>query len=146
MTGWRWLRVLPDTVETAPAGARPGPEWVRVDGRLHDPAGAAATVWLVLLEPGTEPLYDDPAVSQALRSVLAGPAVDAVSTLTRDTVHWSGAVTVVRDGRDPRADPFARLGRQRLLHVGPGVLGASPLTIGPVTQRYAGAPWPVDRF
>jgi len=85
MAGWRWLRVLPDAVETAPAGARPGPEWVRVDGRLHDPTGAAATVWLVLLEPGTEPLYDDPAVSQALRSVLAGPAVDAVSTLTRGT-------------------------------------------------------------
>lgn len=165
MSGWAWLVAGAERlggasaaaeatdkhgkqlwVQGFPAGARPHPAAVRVDRRVFDPRGEAARVSLVLLEEQRCPLFDDPAVSQALRDVLSGPAVDAVSTLTRDPVHCAGGVTIVRDGRDLRDDPFRRLGAQRVLAVGPGVFGRSPLTVAPVTQRYAGQPWPADRF
>ena len=48
---------------------------VRMDQRLLDPDGPPAWVWLVLVPPEVAPLFDDPAVSQALRRVLAGPGM-----------------------------------------------------------------------
>lgn len=172
MSGWAWLVIgeehhdaayaeaRAETVwlrraETSPkalwlqafqAGERPAPDAVRVDARVLDPAGAAARVSMVLLPEGRCPLFDDPAVSQALRDVLAGPAPEAVTTFTRDPVHWAGSLTAVRDARDLSGDPFRRLGPQRLLDVGPGLLGLAALTVAPVTQRYSGQPWPCDRF
>lgn len=172
MTLWAWLAIGPERqpgayaeaaadpvdgevpgaderrlwLQAFPAGPRPTADAVRVDARVLDPAGAHARVSLVRLAEGRAPLFDDPAVSQALRDVLAGPPVDAVTTFTRDPVHLAGALTVVRDARDLRGDPFRRFGVQEVLAVGPGLLGAAALTIGPVTQRYGGAPWPVDAF
>jgi hypothetical protein len=42
-----------------------------VDEWVVDPAGSAAWVSLVLVPPQVAPLFDDPAVSQAMRRVLA---------------------------------------------------------------------------
>ncbi len=129
-----------------PAGERPVEHAVKADARVVDPAGAPARVSLLLLPEQGAPLFDDPAVSQAIRDVLAGPAPDAMTTLVRDGVHLAGALTARRDGHDLAGDPFARFGRARLLDVRGGLLGRVPVPCGPVMQRYAGQPWPADGF
>lgn len=142
----------------APAGAlaawwgnrKPVPEARRVDARLVDPAGASATISLVRPPHGISLLFDDHAVQQARRRVLAGPRFDAVATLLSDASHFEGAVTVARGDAQVarlRDDPFAYIFRARILTVGPGVLGALPAPAGPTIERYGSAnPWPWDRF
>lgn len=130
-----------------PAGRKPLAAAVRADRRLFDPRGDPAAVSLVLLDRGRAPLHDDPAVSGALRAVLAGPAADGVCTLVRDSTHWCGSITVRRCGPwQLRDDPFARLGRAQLLDVQAGVFGVQPVPPGPGIQRYAGKPWPAAGF
>lgn len=130
-----------------PAGGRPHPDALRADATAVDPAGEPCEVSLLLLGPHEAPLFDDPAVSGAIRRVLAGPAPATVTTLTRDPVHLAGAAWVVRDGFPRLADdPFARLGPVRRLGVGPGLFAGSPPVAGPVGQRYAGQPWPATGF
>lgn len=130
-----------------PPGRKPVREAVRVDARVIDPRGGRATVSLVLLPRGRSPLFDDPAVSGALRAVLSGPAPDAVSTLVRDASHFAGAVTVRRVRPESlRDDPFARLGPADLLQVGAGLFGRRAPVPGPVIQRYSGKPWPAAGF
>jgi hypothetical protein len=118
-----------------------------MDGRIVDPGGGPAWVSLVLLERGREPLFDDPAVSGALRAALSGPPADGVSTFVRDSTHFSGGVTVRRTGTTAlRDDPLARLGPQQILRVDHGVFGLAAPPAGPVTQRYSGQPWPLAGF
>ena len=118
-----------------------------MDGRLADPHGETAWVSLVLLGRGREPLFDDPTVSGALRAVLSGPPPDAVSTFVRDSVHFSGSVTVRRsDSSSLRDDPFVRLGPHQVLRVEAGLFGRVSPPAGPVIQRYAGQPWPMAGF
>jgi hypothetical protein len=144
-------------------GRRPDRGAVRMDARVVDPVGACAWASLVLLPAGRAPLFDDPAVSAALRAVLAGPAAEAVTTFVRDATHFAGALTVRRpdpEGSTPAdgptssdrnpfrriADPFGRLGPAEVLQVGAGLFGTVPAPPGPVIQRYAGQPWPVPGF
>lgn len=131
-----------------PRGRRPLREAVRLDERLLDPGGPPAWVSLVLVPPEVAPLFDDPAVSQAMRRVLAGPPFAAVSTLVRDAVHFAGAVTVEQGDRPERLadDPFARLYPARILRVGPGLFARVPPPAGPAIQRYSGKPWPAAGF
>jgi hypothetical protein len=116
-----------------------------------DPAGAPALVSLVIAPPGTAMLFDDPAVQQARRVVLADARPpDALTTLLRDASRFLGALTA-RRGADAAArlleDPFARIFPARLLAVGPGLLGRMPPPAGPTIERYGSArPWPWDRF
>jgi hypothetical protein len=127
--------------------AKPLADAVRVDGASIDPQGAPGWLSLLVLPRDRAPLFDDPAVSGALRAVLAGPPADVVSTLVRDSTHFAGAVTVRRDTpRTLAADPFARLGRPVLARVGAGLFGRLPAPAGPVIQRYAGQPWPAAGF
>jgi hypothetical protein len=131
-----------------PRGRKPVREAVRIDQRLLDPDGPPAWVSLVLIPPEVAPLFDDPAVSQAMRRVLAGPPFAATSTLVRDAVHFAGAVTVEQGDRPDRLadDPFARLHRARVLRVGAGLFGHVPPPAGPAIQRYSGKPWPASGF
>ncbi len=129
-----------------PAGERPVEHAVKIDARVVHPSGAPARVSLVLLPAESSPMYDDPAVSQAIRDVLIGPAPDAVTTFVRDGIHLAGALTARRDGYDLADDPFARFGPQQMLEVDGGLLGRVPMFCGPVMQRYAGQPWPADGF
>lgn len=123
----------------------------RVDPRIVDAGGAPCLVSLVLPPDGVSLLFDDPAVQEARRRVLAGTPFDAVSTLLRDASHFEGSVTVARGERDERRlryeDPFARIFPALLLRVGAGLLGRVPAPAGPVIERYGSAqPWPSDRF
>ena len=131
-----------------PRGRKPVRAALRMDERLVDPDGPPAWVSLVLVPPELAPLFDDPAVSQAMRRVLAGPPTAAVSTLVRDAVHFAGAVTVEQGDQPARLadDAFALLHPARILRVGPGMFGAVPPPPGPGIQRYAGQPWPVAGF
>jgi hypothetical protein len=130
-----------------PAGRKPVGATVRMSADVVDPSGDAGWVSLVLLPRDRCPIFDDPAVSGALRAVLAGPAPDAVTTFVRDSSHFAGAVTVRR--QDPwllRDDPFARLGTAVVVEVGAGLFGRTAATAGPGIQRYSGKPWPASGF
>ena len=132
------------------AADRPAPPCERkVDARGIDPDGAPALASLVLPPDGVTIPFDDPAVSEALRTALAAPWPDVLSTLVVEESRFAGALTAVRDGDRARlaADPFARIFPAELVEVGPGLLGATPAPTGPMIQRYGGGePWPWDQF
>ena len=136
------------TLAAWPAGRKPVPAALRMDDRLIDPDGPAAWVSLVTISRQAAPLFDDVAVSQALRQVLRGWPPGAVSTLVRDATTFAGSVTVGHTGapRSLRDDPFTRLHPARILHAGPGVFAAPPAPAGPAIQRYTGKPWPAAGF
>jgi hypothetical protein len=118
-----------------------------MDARLVDPDGEPAAISWVLLPRDRSPLFDDPCVSGALRTVLRAPPPDGVSTFVRDASHFSGAVTVRRHARTLlRHDPFARLGHAEIPDVSGGLFGRVAPVPSPVTQRYAGKPWPAAGF
>src|SRR5215831_19155907 len=136
---WHWLAVRSDppedaiavgelhTLDGSPAGFiaawhadshRP-PGGLSVDARAIDPSGASAWISLALVPTGVRFLFDDPAVTSALRSVLVGPRVRAMSTLTLDNASIGGALTAydVCPPINQSDDPFARLFPTQLLHV-----------------------------
>jgi hypothetical protein len=125
-----------------PVGAR------GIDARAVDAQGGPAWISLSLAPERMRVLFDDPAVCQAMRMVLTSPPVDVVSTLVRDPSTIGGALTATHattpDGLAD--DPFARLFPRMLLRVDAGFVGTMPAPAGPSVQRYAGAPWPWDRF
>ena len=149
-----WVRTIDRDGQSAellaawPRGRKPLREAVRMDERLLDLDAPPAWVSLVLVPPEAAPLFDDPAVSQAMRRVLSDPPFAAASTLVRDAVHFAGAVTVDHSDRPDRLadDPFARLYPARLLRVGPGMFGRVAPPAGPAIQRYSGKPWPAAGF
>jgi hypothetical protein len=130
--------------------AKPFPQALRMDGRLVDRDGPAARVSLVLPPPGVRLKFDDVAVQEARRRVLAGPPFDGLSTLLSDSSHFEGAITVARGPEQTRRledDPFARIFPARVLDLEEGVLGSTPAPAGPTIERYGSAePWPWDRF
>jgi hypothetical protein len=145
----RDLEGRPDGLLVAwPRGRKPTRAATRMDWRLVDPQGPPAWVSLVLVPAEVAPLFDDPAVSQAMRAVLAGPSFGAISTLVRDAVHFAGAITV-EFGEGPRRlmdDPFARIHPARILRLESGLFGRVPPPPGPAIQRYGGKPWPASGF
>ena len=129
--------------------AKPSRSARRIDARLVDRDGAAAWVSLVRAPSGVRLAFDDLAVQQARRAVLAAPAQDAVSTLLSDASHFEGALTVARGGGVARLadDPFSRIFPARVLRVDAGLLGAVPPPCGPTIERYGSAqPWTGDRY
>lgn len=122
----------------------------RVDRRVIDPDGQAGLLSLILLPRGQWPPFDDVAVQEARRRVLAGPPPDLVSTLLADDSHFTGALTVRRGPGAAallRDDPFARVARAELLEVGPGLFGRVAAPTGPTIERHGSAqPWPWDHF
>ena len=130
---------------------RPHPQAVQADPRLHDPQGPACVVALALAAPHARPIADDPAVVHARRRVLRDGRPRAVTMLTADPVSIAGALTVARADRPEevaalRDDPFGVLWESRQLHVAAGVFGSRVQPTGPCVERYAGRPWPYDRF
>jgi hypothetical protein len=129
--------------------AKPVREARRVDGRIIDGGGDAAWASLVLAPEGVRLPFDDLAVQQARRDVLARLPQDAMSTLLSDASHFEGAVTVARGAGVPglRDDPFARIFPARILRVAAGLFGSVAPPSGPAIERYGSErPWPWDRF
>ena len=116
---------------------------VKIDSRIIQRDGDGAEVSLVLAPPRLRLLFDDTAVQQARRDVIAGPPPRALSTLLRGDSIFAGAVTV-----DPAIDdPFARIFPARRLTVGRGLFGSVAAHPGPDIERHgSGAPWPYPRF
>jgi hypothetical protein len=142
-----WLAFAPEDerITVWLADRRPQPGALRMDARVLDRNGAPASVSLVLAPPGVRLKFDDLAVQQARRRVLAGPYPDAVTTLLSDDSHFEGSLSVIRGG--DYDDPFARVFPARLLRVEAGLFGRVPPPAGPTIERYGSAqPWPWDRF
>jgi hypothetical protein len=165
---WHWLTVCPDppqlalavaelhTVDGRAAGfiaacqrghGRPSGA-LGIDERTIDPAGEPAWLSLALAPSGMRFLFDDPAVSWALRCVLARQPVRAISTLTLDSAAIGGALTAYEacPSLSQSDDPFARLFPTRVFHVGAGFVGSMAPPSGPGIQRYSGSPWPWSAF
>jgi len=125
-----------------PAGA------LGIDARAIDPEGEPAWISLALAQTGTRVFFDDPAVCQAMRVVLAGRPTDVMSTLVLDPSTIGGAFTAThRSTSDDLADdPFARIFPRTLLRVDRGFVGLMPAPAGPGVQRYSGTPWPWDSW
>lgn len=146
------------TLDGHPAGilaawrrrAKPVRGALRIDERLIDTNGTPAWVSLVLAPAGVRLPFDDPAVQEARRLVLARWPSAGISTLLRDDSHFEGAITVAR-GHDAerrlRDDPFARIFPNKLLSVEAGIMGCLAPPTGPTIERYGSDnPWPWDRF
>jgi hypothetical protein len=94
--------------------------------------------------------FDDPAVQQARRDVLAwwisqlGSELLCVTTLALDSVHCAGAITVARRRVRFEDDPFARLFPGEIVETELFCAVAPPP--GPVIERYGGAAWPGGAF
>jgi hypothetical protein len=123
----------------------------RVDPAIIDATGSAATVSITLPDRKEMAIFDDPAVQEARRRVLADPEpADAVSTLLLDASHFAGSVTVRRGPdawRQLGEDPFRLVASARVLEVGPGLFGVAALPCGPTIERHGSdVPWPGGRF
>jgi hypothetical protein len=130
-----------DVLAAWAAGSRPRADARRVDAALIDPGGPAVPAVVQWLPTGREPLFDDPAVQQALRRFTAFPA-GPVSTLTRDATRYCGAVQVLTgDVADAADSPLRALGPAPLCRVGSGLLAVRGRPLHG-TQRRGGAPWP----
>ena len=129
--------------QAPPAGA------VRIAARAVGPEGPAVRLSLTLAPDGVRLPFDDPAVVEARRAVLRGPAPPVLSTLVEGDSIFAGAVVgVLEEGRvSPPDDPFARIFPARRLRVPPGLLRPAPAPAGPSLERYGGGrPWPIPRF
>lgn len=94
--------------------------------------------------------FDQPEVQEARRAALAwwipllGDALVCLSTLSIDSVHCAGAITVARHPLRFDDDPFARLFPGTVVSTDRFAAVAAPA--GPLIERIAGAPWPGGRF
>ena len=128
----------------------PVPGALRADPGAFDPEGEEAWVSLILPPAVMRPAFDDLAVQQARRALLAGPPPSAVTTLLADDSHFAGSLTV-RRGEDAHAllrdDPFARVLPARVLRCEAGLLADRAAPPGPTIERHGSAvPWPGGRF
>ena len=132
-----------------PRGRKPVREALRADARFVDACGDPATISLVRPPAGVELRFDDLAVQQARRDLLAATWPRAMTALLRDASHYEGSIVAAAAGAEERVaeDPFARLFPARVLRVGAGIVATVPPPVGPAIERYGSErPWPADRF
>lgn len=126
-------------------GRRPAPDVGAADPAALDPHGEPAWASLLLIDPERDVLFDDGAVQEARRRVLAERPWAAVTTLSRVASRFGGSLLAAR-GPDARRrlaeDPFRLIGIPLRLEVGPGLVGVSPPLPAPVIERAGGLPWP----
>lgn len=116
-------------------------------------AERVADVWAhvcALPDDGARLPFDFPEIQQVRRDALAwwvpmlGDALVCLTTLTVDTVHYGGAITVARDPSFFAQDPFARIFPGTIVPTGLfSAVGPPP---GPVIERYHGVAWPGGAF
>lgn len=117
-------------------------------------AGAAvAGAWINVCaspDPAAQVRFDSTEVQQARRDALAwwfarlGDDLVCLSTLSLDASHYGGAITVARTPDAFADDPFARIFAATVERTDAFSVVAPP--VGPVLERYSGAPWPAGGF
>jgi hypothetical protein len=125
---------------------------LRLDARcLAGPPVHGAFAHVCALPDGAAALrYDEPEVQQVRRDALAwwipllGDALVCLSTFAIDASRCAGAITVARDASHFSDDPFARLFPGTLVPT--DLFSAVAPPVGPVIERYGGAPWPGGCF
>jgi hypothetical protein len=125
---------------------------LRLDARCLDgePVVGAFAHVCALADSEAAMRFDEPEVQQARRDALAwwipllGDELVCLSTFAIDASRCAGAITVARDPRHFRSDPFARLFPGMVVPT--DLFCAVPPPVGPVVERYAGAPWPGGSF
>ncbi len=160
---WCWLALVTAASEGVAANATAGdgmwlaawnarrqppvPQAARADARIVDPHGAPAWVSFDRAAPRVKLAFDDLAVQQARRQVLAGPPSAPGHDPPDGRFPFRGrALTAWRDG-GVHEDPFSRIFPARCLQVGEGLLGNVAAPSGPVIERYGSAsPRPQNRF
>ena len=145
---WRWLDLVDGSFRTWPkADERPTPAALRVDERVATPGGPATWASWCRFDGEGSLAFDDGAVTQALRRVLAGQWPVAVSTALVDWSRIAGALTLGTTRAEVEADPFAHVFPRTILPVPAGRLGSIPAPTGPCITRYgSGNPLPWDRY
>lgn len=121
----------------------PHPDACAIDPRALGDDGPAMTVSWVSLR--AQPLFDADEVLEARRALLRQWPTFGASSLVTDSVHLAGSVLLGPPGSRFTDDPFARLGPRKLLQI-KGFFRPVPAPTGPALERYAGTPWPYDRF
>ena len=146
-----FARIVFDGVGLSADPHAPGRRF-RIDSRcLAGPPvkGAYAHV-CALTEDDAALRFDEPEVQQARRDALAwwipllGDSLVCVSTFAIDASLCAGAVTVARDPARFEDDPFARLFPGTVVRT--DLFSAVSPPVGPVIERYSGAPWPGGGF
>jgi hypothetical protein len=128
---------------------KPTRDALLADPRAFDPAGPPGWASVVLIGAQVRVVFDDPAVQRARQRLLEYNPFTAVTTLSRDAATFGGSLVAVTDPASPAAvadDPFRVVATPIVVHIGPGLIGASPPLPAPVIERYGGQPWPADRF
>jgi hypothetical protein len=111
--------------------------------------GAYASV-CALPDPAASLRFDEPEIQQARRDALAwwipllGDSLVCLTTLAIDESLYGGAITVARDPARLADDPFARMFPATVVPT--DLFCAVDPPVGPVIERYAGAPWPGGAF
>jgi hypothetical protein len=130
-----------------PRGRKPVRQALRADARIADPNGGPAWASLVLTPPGVTLRFDDLAVQQARRDLLADWWPSAASALLRDSSNFEGSILAVHRRELLGNDPFARVFPARVLELGPGLIGDVRPPTGPAIERYGSAnPWPAADY
>jgi len=166
-----WLAIVDELPASADAAARLGDRggnkhgwlaaWLRAakpvrsarraDPRIVDADGDAALISLVMPAADAFTIFDDTAVQQARRRVLADPEpADAITTLLVDGSHFGGSLTA-RRGPDAAArlrdDPFRLVAPALIATIEAGLLGVVSPPCGPVIERHGSeVPWPGGQF
>jgi len=115
-----------------------------------DPVRGAWAHVCALTDDAARMQFDQPEVQQVRRDALAwwipllGVEFVCLSTLALDEVYCGGAITVARSPGLFDQDPFGRLFAGTVVRC--DVLCAVAPPVGPVVERYAGTPWPAERF
>lgn len=111
--------------------------------------GAYANV-CALPDPAASLRFDEPEIQQARRDALAwwipllGDSLICLTTLAIAESLYGGAITVARDPGRFADDPFARMFGATVVRT--DIFSAVDPPVGPVIERYAGAPWPGGAF
>lgn len=129
--------------------SKPVRDALLADPRAFDPDGEPAWASLVWVPRSVRIVFDDASVQHARQRALAEGDAVALTTFARDASTFGGALSAWRGARAQATavdDPFARVFGARVLAIGPGLLGVSPVLPGPVIERYAGQPWPAAHF
>lgn len=142
-----WIALLgePAHLVSWRSDKRPHPDALSIDPRAVGSGGPPMTVSWCAIAKEQRPLFDAPEVLEARRVLMRDWPAYGASALVGDSSHLAGGLTLHPLGTVDPANPLAG-GRRCIVLDVDDVLLPVPAPTGPTLERYAGAPWPYDRF